>query len=97
MFIFYYLSQEFMCLLYMVPPIYSVNYYGYVGINDFSKDFPDLLNNPTVLKIAEQHAKTSAQILLRHIVQRGIAVIPKSTNPERIQQNLQVRCIISDY
>jgi diketogulonate reductase-like aldo/keto reductase len=55
------------------------------------------MNNPTVLKIANQHAKTPAQILLRHIVQRGIAAIPKSTNPERIHQNLQVRYNISDY
>jgi len=49
------------------------------------------LNNPTVLEVAKKHGKTSAQILLRHIVQRGIAAIPKSTNPERIHQNLQVR------
>lgn len=55
------------------------------------------MNNPTVLNIAKQHAKTPAQILLRHIVQRGIAAIPKSTNPERIRQNLQVRYNISDY
>jgi diketogulonate reductase-like aldo/keto reductase len=55
------------------------------------------MNNPTVLKIAKQHEKTPAQILLRHIVQRGIAAIPKSTNPERIRQNLQVRCNISNY
>jgi diketogulonate reductase-like aldo/keto reductase len=40
---------------------------------------------------AKKHGKTPAQILLRHIVQRGIAAIPKSTNPERIRQNLQVR------
>lgn len=57
---------------------------------ELSKDILDLMNNPTVLKIANQHAKAPAQILLRHIVQRGIAAIPKSTNPGRIQQNLQV-------
>jgi diketogulonate reductase-like aldo/keto reductase len=55
------------------------------------------MNNPTVLKTAKQHAKTPAQILLRHIVQRGIAAIPKSTNPERICQNLQVRFTVSGY
>jgi len=55
------------------------------------------MNNPTVLEVAKQHGKTPAQILLRHIVQRGIAAIPKSTNPERIRQNLQVRGNISDY
>jgi len=49
------------------------------------------LNNPTVLEVAKKHGKTPAQILLRHIVQRGVAAIPKSTNPERIRQNLQVR------
>jgi diketogulonate reductase-like aldo/keto reductase len=49
------------------------------------------LNNPTVLEVAKKHGKTPAQILLRHIVQRGIAAIPKSINPERIRQNLQVR------
>jgi diketogulonate reductase-like aldo/keto reductase len=53
------------------------------------------MNNPTVLEIAKQHGKTPAQVLLRHIVQRGIAAIPKSTNPGRIRQNLQVRCNIS--
>jgi diketogulonate reductase-like aldo/keto reductase len=45
-----------------------------------------------VLEVAKKHGKAPAQILLRHIVQRGIAAIPKSTNPERIRQNLQVRC-----
>lgn len=67
------------------------------GVYDFSKDFPDLLNNPKVLEVAEKYGKTPAQILLRHIVQRGIAAIPKSTNPDRIQQNLQVRCNSSKY
>ncbi|GFG38337.1 hypothetical protein Cfor_10364 [Coptotermes formosanus] len=63
------------------------NIYKAVGI---SKDFPDLLNDPTVLEVAKKHGKAPAQILLRHIVQRGIAAIPKSTNPERIHKNLQV-------
>jgi diketogulonate reductase-like aldo/keto reductase len=55
------------------------------------------LNNPTVLEVAKKHGKTPAQILLRHIVQRGIAAIPKSTNPERIHQNLQVRFSTLSY
>jgi diketogulonate reductase-like aldo/keto reductase len=69
----------------------------YDGVYDFSKDLPDLMNNPKVLEVAEKYGKTPAQILLRHIVQRGIAAIPKSTNPGRIRQNLQVRCNISKY
>lgn len=50
-----------------------------------------------MLEVARKHGKTPAQILLRHIVQRGIAAIPKSINPERIRQNLQVRFNILSY
>lgn len=76
--------------------LYTRNLHAYCD-HDFSKDFPDLLNNPTVLEVAKKHGKAPAQILLRHIVQRGIAAIPKSTNPERINQNLQVRFNILSY
>lgn len=39
---------------------------------------------------AKRTGKTPAQILLRWSTQRGIAVIPKSNNPGRLQQNLEV-------
>lgn len=55
-----------------------------------SKELPDLINNPTVKDVAKRLGKTPAQILLRHIIQRGIAAIPKSTNPERIRQNFEI-------
>nr|CAD7409344.1 unnamed protein product [Timema cristinae] len=48
------------------------------------------LQDPVVLKIAKNHNKTPAQILLRQIVQRGIVVIPKSSNPGRQKENFQV-------
>lgn len=50
----------------------------------------NLLENPIVLKIAEEYKKTPAQILLKHIVQKGIIVIPKSTTPTRIKENTQL-------
>nr|CAD7415312.1 unnamed protein product [Timema poppensis] len=55
-----------------------------------SKELPDLMDNPVVKEIAERLSRTPAQVLLRHTVQRGIAVIPKSTNKERIRQNFKV-------
>lgn len=50
----------------------------------------EILVNPIVKKIAENHGKTPAQIALRQQVQRGIVVIPKSTHKDRMRQNLDV-------
>ncbi|XP_034232333.1 aldo-keto reductase family 1 member B7-like isoform X2 [Thrips palmi] len=54
------------------------------------KELPDLLNVPEVLEIAKKHRKTAAQVLLRHILQKGIAVIPKSSTPARVRQNIDI-------
>lgn len=57
----------------------------------FSLDnFPDILGHPTVKEIAAKHKKTEGQVLLRHLTQQDIAVIPKSSNPERIKQNIEI-------
>lgn len=53
-------------------------------------ELPDLFKEPLVQEIARKHGKTPAQILLRHIIQKDVVVIPKSTNPKRIQQNISV-------
>jgi 2,5-diketo-D-gluconate reductase A len=48
------------------------------------------LDHPTLRDIAARHSRTAAQILLRWGIQRGFAVIPKSTRPERIRENAQI-------
>uniref|UniRef100_A0A914QSA6 NADP-dependent oxidoreductase domain-containing protein n=1 Tax=Panagrolaimus davidi TaxID=227884 RepID=A0A914QSA6_9BILA len=50
----------------------------------------DFLNHPKILEIAKKHGKKSSQILLKQLVQRGIAVIPKSINPARIAENINI-------
>ena len=55
-----------------------------------AKDVPLLMDNAVIKKVADKHGKTPAQVLLRWATQRGIAVIPKSNNPERLAQNLDV-------
>jgi diketogulonate reductase-like aldo/keto reductase len=51
---------------------------------------PDLLEHPLVKQIASSYEKSPAQVLLRHLIQQGIIVIPKSANPTRIKENGQV-------
>lgn len=47
-------------------------------------------NDPTLLKIAEAHKKSSAQILGRWCVQNGFVYVPKSVKKERMIENAQV-------
>ncbi len=50
-----------------------------------------LFNDPVLIAIAGARGKTIAQIVLRWLVQQGgIIPIPRSSNPERIAQNLTV-------
>jgi diketogulonate reductase-like aldo/keto reductase len=48
------------------------------------------LRSDPVERIAERLERTSAQVLLRWCVQRGIPVIPKSTHRERIEANARI-------
>ena len=49
-----------------------------------------MFSEPVVTALAEKYGKTPAQILLRFLMQKGIAVIPRSTKPEHIQENLDL-------
>jgi D-xylose reductase len=49
-----------------------------------------LLTHPLVVAIARQHGRTPAQILLRWGIQRHTAVIPKTTQPDRLRENLAI-------
>jgi diketogulonate reductase-like aldo/keto reductase len=49
-----------------------------------------VLDDPTLQGIAEQHGKTTGQVVLRWHIQLGNVVFPKSATPERIEQNLDI-------
>ncbi len=53
-------------------------------------DSDSVLIHPVVQKIASGHGRTAAQIVLRWGVQRGTAVIPKTSNLERLRENLDL-------
>ena len=43
-----------------------------------------------MLALAEKYGKTPAQVLLRFLTQKGVAVIPRSTKAEHIKENLDL-------
>ncbi|AMM22270.1 hypothetical protein AX769_07170 [Frondihabitans sp. PAMC 28766] len=47
-----------------------------------------VLQDPELVAVAAQHDVTCAQVALRWLVQKGIVAIPRSSNPERIRQNI---------
>lgn len=49
-----------------------------------------LFENPVLTAIGEKYGKTSAQVMLRWNIQRGVVVLPKSTHIERMEQNFNV-------
>ncbi|HGM4082883.1 TPA: aldo/keto reductase [Listeria monocytogenes] len=56
----------------------------------FGEGRADMFNNSTLLKIANKHDKTIAQIILRFLIEKDIIVIPKTSNKERMNENLNV-------
>lgn len=49
-----------------------------------------LLGTAPVMVAAQAHGKTPVQVLLRWGIQRGTAIIPKTTKPERMRENLAI-------
>jgi diketogulonate reductase-like aldo/keto reductase len=49
-----------------------------------------LKKNEIIGRLAQKYVKTRAQIILRWAWQMGWAIIPKSVNPERIRENVQI-------
>ena len=50
----------------------------------------EVLRDETIVRIAEAHGRTPAQVILRWHLQEGSIVIPKSVTPSRIEENFRV-------
>mmetsp|Transcript_48638 Transcript_48638/g.105970 ORF Transcript_48638/g.105970 Transcript_48638/m.105970 type:complete len:96 (-) Transcript_48638:1189-1476(-) len=50
----------------------------------------NLLDNPILKQIAERNEVSVGQLLLKFQVQRGVVAIPKSVNPDRLKQNIDL-------
>jgi len=53
-------------------------------------------DDPVIVEIAKKYSKTPNQILLSWGATRNVSVIPKSTNPQRIKENMDIIELSSD-
>lgn len=67
-------------------PLGAASYYS---LNMAAPD-ESVLAQPAVVAAAKRLNRTPAQIVLRWGVQRGMAVIPKTSRPERLKENLAI-------
>ncbi len=50
----------------------------------------ELLSDSTLAAIAERHGKSLVQVILRWDMQRGVVVVPGSSNPDHIKENISI-------
>ena len=48
----------------------------------------EMFSETAVIALAGKYGKTPAQIMLRLLTQKGIAVIPRSADPKHIRENI---------
>jgi 2,5-diketo-D-gluconate reductase A len=48
------------------------------------------LASPLIVKVAQKHGKTAAQVIIRWHMELGLIAIPKSITPSRIRENFDV-------
>lgn len=56
----------------------------------FAEGAHDVFRNPTLKRIAAKYRVTTAQVMLRYFVDRGIIVIPKTVHPDRMRENIDL-------
>lgn len=66
-------------------PLGAESYYS-LGMANAAES---VLQNPVVTKIARTLQRTPAQVVLRWGLQRNTAIVPKTSTPERLTENLQ--------
>lgn len=84
------LRTDYLDLVLLHQPF--ADYYGaYRALEElYGEGRGGLFENETLKAIGAKYGKTTAQVMLRWHIQRGVVVIPKSTHKERMAENLNV-------
>lgn len=82
-----YLQQEELLQFCQSEGIFLMGY-SPLGRNLPIKNKIGIIHEPIITDLAQKYRCTPAQIIIAWGIQRGIVIIPKSVNPERIQENI---------
>ncbi|XP_025094412.1 aldose reductase-like [Pomacea canaliculata] len=63
---------------------------GRAGVDYWGNKVANILEEPIILEMAAKYKKNPGQVALRWAVQRGMAIVPKSTNPGRLKSNIEL-------
>ncbi|CAG5047380.1 unnamed protein product [Parnassius apollo] len=70
--------------------VMSYSPFGFMVARKKQNNISPRFDDPELTKIAQKYGKTTSQVVLRYLIDRGTIPIPKSTNKERIIQNIQI-------
>jgi diketogulonate reductase-like aldo/keto reductase len=56
----------------------------------FAEGKNNLFGDETLKAVGDKYNKSNAQVALRYLIQRGVSVIPKTVNKDRMKQNIDV-------
>ena len=73
-------------LIHWSTPMYDTYVESYKALMNGTK----VLHDPVIQEIANQYGKTPAQVILRWHLQSDVVAIPKTVNPSRMDENLNV-------
>ncbi|CAD7084139.1 unnamed protein product [Hermetia illucens] len=68
----------------------AVTGYSPLGCPDPSRDVPNFITNANVKAIGAKYNKSSAQVILRYLVESNVVPIPKSSKKHRLLENISI-------
>ncbi len=80
------LAMEYNLAVTAFSPLASLSYVSL----DMARPDDSIINKDVIKKIANEHGKTPAQIVLRWGLQRGTAIIPKTIRFDRLKENISI-------
>lgn len=85
-----YLKQKELLRLCRDNGILAISFSSLGSAEGYSKGAPSLRKDETITNIGKKYGKSVPQVILSYLVQQGIAVIPKSKDPEHLRENSEL-------